>query len=208
MLYQMHGAAGTTPPRFCGLPHLHREDVEADLRGFCDAGTSSFYCADARRCHRPSAPRQACGIGCRLASHYPKKPQGRRCICCLGSVLSQEGKYEDAVPAYRKALGLNPKLPGIQLNLGIAQFKLGHLAQAITPLPALAADPKSAQAQALLGLSFYGARLGRLYRATGNAAATQREFCDSSQLHKKAKDDVLEKMSGAPPPFAAMNYEA
>jgi Tfp pilus assembly protein PilF len=44
-------------------------------------------------------------------------------------------------------------------------------------------------------------RLGRLYQATGNAAAAQREFATVHQLHKKAEDDVLEKMSGAPPPL-------
>jgi tetratricopeptide (TPR) repeat protein len=41
-------------------------------------------------------------------------------------VLSKEEKYTAAAQAHKKALALNPKLPGVQLNLGLAEFKQGH----------------------------------------------------------------------------------
>ena len=44
-------------------------------------------------------------------------------------------------------------------------------------------------------------QLGRLYQAMGNTAAAQQEFSRVRELHKKADDDLLEKMSGSPPPI-------
>ena len=58
-----------------------------------------------------------------------------------------------------KALTLNPKLPGVELNLGLAEFKQGHFPAAATALrAALLADASNAQARTLLGLSYYGER--------------------------------------------------
>ncbi len=69
----------------------------------------------------------------------------------LGVVLSREQKYSEAETAYKKALALDPTLPGIQLNLGLAEFKLGRFAAAIPPLKAaLAQDPSNSQARACL----------------------------------------------------------
>jgi tetratricopeptide (TPR) repeat protein len=44
-------------------------------------------------------------------------------------------------------------------------------------------------------------RLGRLYQAMGNASAANQEFAKVRELHKKTEDDLLEKMSGSPPPL-------
>src|SRR5580698_1536141 len=88
-----------------------------------------------------------------------QNPQDAVAYANLGFVLAHQNKYADAVPAYRKAAKLAPTMPGIQLNWGIAEFKLGHFEQAIEPLTAaVAADPGSGQARTLLGLSCYGAR--------------------------------------------------
>ena len=43
-------------------------------------------------------------------------------------------------------------------------------------------------------------RLGRLYQATGNPAAAQKEFAKLRELHQKADEDIASKMSGSPPP--------
>ena len=52
-----------------------------------------------------------------------------------------------------------PSFPGLQLNLGLAEFKQGHFSSAATALrSALKADPSSTQARTLLGMSYYGAR--------------------------------------------------
>jgi len=44
-------------------------------------------------------------------------------------------------------------------------------------------------------------RLGRVYQVMGNTAAANQEFAKVRELHKKADEDLLEKMSGAPPPL-------
>jgi tetratricopeptide (TPR) repeat protein len=42
-------------------------------------------------------------------------------------------------------------------------------------------------------------RLGRLYQATGNTAAAQKEFAKLRELRQKADEDIASKMSGSPP---------
>jgi len=37
-----------------------------------------------------------------------------------GLELARQGKYELAIPHYRAAIALDPQLPGIHLNLGLA----------------------------------------------------------------------------------------
>ncbi len=79
----------------------------------------------------------------------------------LGLLEARQEHYKESVPLYRKALTLNPQMPGLRLNLGLALFKSGELKQAIqifTPL--LKSEPESSpEAQrliALLGLAHYG----------------------------------------------------
>src|SRR5207245_4348240 len=88
----------------------------------------------------------------------PHGPESAAAWASLGLVLSRLQEYSEAASAYKKALSLNSKLPGVQLNLGLAEFKQGHFEAAIPPLhAALARDPDSAQGRTLLGLSYYGA---------------------------------------------------
>src|SRR6266566_1084908 len=47
-------------------------------------------------------------------------PKDAEAFASLGVLLSKEGKYKGAVAAYRKALAVNAKLRGTQLNLGLA----------------------------------------------------------------------------------------
>src|ERR1041385_7035276 len=53
-------------------------------------------------------------------------PKDAAALASLGLVFSKQEKYKDAVAAYRKAIALNPRLAGIQLNLGLAEFKGGN----------------------------------------------------------------------------------
>ncbi len=82
----------------------------------------------------------------------------------LGIVLSKELRYQDAVAAYRKALSLHPGDSQTEMNLGIAYFKMGRLAEAVKPLEAAKAQGNSTQLDILLGISLYGA--GRYHDAT------------------------------------------
>ena len=86
-----------------------------------------------------------------------------------GLELARQGKYELAIPHYRAAIALDPHLPGIYLNLGLAYFKLSKLREAASALEqAIKADPTSFQARVLLGMSYYGSR-----RFDAAAAATE-----------------------------------
>ena len=47
-----------------------------------------------------------------------------------GLGLAREGKHELAIPHYRAAIALDPHLPGIYLNLGLAYMKLNKFPEA------------------------------------------------------------------------------
>jgi tetratricopeptide (TPR) repeat protein len=74
-----------------------------------------------------------------------------------GAALAREGKYDLAIEHYQIALRLDPQLPGLQLNLGLAYFKSNRLAEAAAAFEAaVRADQSGFQARALLGMSYYG----------------------------------------------------
>ena len=47
-----------------------------------------------------------------------------------GTALAREGKYDLAIQHYKAALRLDPHLPGLYLNLGLAYFKSNQLPEA------------------------------------------------------------------------------
>jgi tetratricopeptide (TPR) repeat protein len=79
----------------------------------------------------------------------------------LGLLEARQEHYKEAVPFYRKALALNPAIPGLRLNLGLALFKGGELKQAILEFKPLLKNqpPSSPEAQRLtilIGMAHYG----------------------------------------------------
>jgi tetratricopeptide (TPR) repeat protein len=79
----------------------------------------------------------------------------------LGFLESQQSHYTDAVRFYRRAAALDPSMPGLQLNLGLALFKAGGLRQAARVFVPLyrRTPPDSPDAQRLrllLGMAYYG----------------------------------------------------
>lgn len=71
----------------------------------------------------------------------------------LGLVREEQGRHEEAVATFRKALLLNPKLRGANLFLGIAQYRLNKLDEAIPALrKETASYPKDANAWMWLGV--------------------------------------------------------
>jgi tetratricopeptide (TPR) repeat protein len=92
----------------------------------------------------------------------------------LGLALSRQQKYHEAIEAYRRAITIDPALPGLYLNLGLAYFKLGDFHEAVTALEKQNATSPSQQAQTLLAMSHFG--LGEYREAAGllkPAAAAQ-----------------------------------
>jgi tetratricopeptide (TPR) repeat protein len=78
----------------------------------------------------------------------------------LGLVEARQEHYKEAIPYYRKALLLDPRMSGIRLNLGLAYFKTGAMKEAIetfTPLlKSLPANsPDRLRVSTLIGLAHY-----------------------------------------------------
>jgi tetratricopeptide (TPR) repeat protein len=79
----------------------------------------------------------------------------------LGLLEARQEHYKEAVPLYRKALAMNPSVPGLRLNLGLALFKGGEPKEAIQEFSVLlkSAPPSSPEAQRmriLIGMAHYG----------------------------------------------------
>lgn len=93
-----------------------------------------------------------------LLKSHPSDPEP---YAHLGLLEARQERYKEAVALYRKALVLGPRLPSVELNMGLALFKDGDLKQAIAVFdPLLNREPTaSAQAQqitVLIGMAHYG----------------------------------------------------
>lgn len=89
-------------------------------------------------------------------------PSDAEAYAHLGLLQAREQHYNDAIPNYRKALALNPRMPGLRLNLGLAYFKSGELRLAVSTFePLLRAAPKGSpealRLTTLIGLADYAA---------------------------------------------------
>ena len=79
----------------------------------------------------------------------------------LGLLEARQEHYTQAIAFYRKALALNPSMPGLRLNMGLAAFKDGDYKQAIQIFaPLLKAEPADSPERyrltVLLGMAHYG----------------------------------------------------
>jgi tetratricopeptide (TPR) repeat protein len=89
------------------------------------------------------------------------QPANGEAYAHLGFLEARQEHYSQAVAFYRKALALNPAIPGLQLNLGLALFKGGELKEAIQTFQPLlkSSAPSSPEAQrltSLIGMAYYG----------------------------------------------------
>jgi len=72
--------------------------------------------------------------------------------------LMAAGKFEQAIPIYRKLLQAAPGNPGLQMDLGMALHMAGRDREAVPPLEAaLQQEPASFPANLFLGLAHLGA---------------------------------------------------
>jgi tetratricopeptide (TPR) repeat protein len=93
-----------------------------------------------------------------LSRSYPNNPEPYARMAVLEA---RQEHYSEAVPLYRKAIELNPDVPGLRLNLALALFKGGQLKEAVpefeTLLKAAPADsPEAQRLNILVGMSHYG----------------------------------------------------
>jgi tetratricopeptide (TPR) repeat protein len=89
-------------------------------------------------------------------------PANAEACAHLGFLESHQQHYSDAVRYYRRAAAINPSMPGLQMNMGLALFKAGDLKAAARVFEPLyhRAPPDSPDAQRLrllLGMAYYGA---------------------------------------------------
>ena len=63
-------------------------------------------------------------------------PHNAEAFAHLGLVESRQERYGEAIANYRHALELNPALPGLQMNLGLALFKSKDFKGSIKPFTA------------------------------------------------------------------------
>lgn len=88
-------------------------------------------------------------------------PADAEAFAHLGLLEAHQEHYAQAVPLYRKALALDPAMPGLQLDLGLSLFKSGALKEAIqTFTPLLKSEPPTSpevlRLVTLIGLAHYG----------------------------------------------------
>ncbi|MBW4037855.1 MAG: tetratricopeptide repeat protein [Acidobacteria bacterium] len=79
----------------------------------------------------------------------------------LGLLEARQGHYPQAIVLYRKAMALQPSLPGLRLNMGLAYFKDSQFEEAIRTLTPLLKSPSTSPAEMqrltfLMGMSHYG----------------------------------------------------
>lgn len=88
-------------------------------------------------------------------------PSSAEAYAHLGFLEARQEHYAEALPLYRKAFALDPKMPGLRLNLGLSLFKSGALKDAIHMfLPLLKQGTQSSsetqRLNILVGMSHYG----------------------------------------------------
>jgi tetratricopeptide (TPR) repeat protein len=88
-------------------------------------------------------------------------PSDAEAYAHLGLLEAQQQHYGAAVPFYRKALALNPAMPGVRLDLGLSLFKSGALKPAIDTLSPLLkgaapSSPDAVRLEILIGMAHYG----------------------------------------------------
>jgi len=93
-----------------------------------------------------------------LAKAYPTNAEP---FAHLGLLEARLEHYTEAVAAYRKAMALDPAMPRLRFNLGLAYFKAGAYKEALQQFQPLikTEQPDSDEAQRLailIGMSHYG----------------------------------------------------
>jgi len=94
-----------------------------------------------------------------LTSH----PTDAEACAHIGFLESQQQHYSEAVRYYRKAAAIDPAMPGLEMNLGLALFKAGDMSEAAHVFLSLyhrapAGAPERQRLALLLGMAYYGGR--------------------------------------------------
>jgi tetratricopeptide (TPR) repeat protein len=93
-----------------------------------------------------------------LATSEPRNPEP---LAHLGLLEARQEHYTEAVQFYLKAMALDPAIPGLRFNLGLAYFKAGQYKDALRQFtPLLKTQPhvsdEADRLTVLMGMSHYG----------------------------------------------------
>ncbi len=84
-------------------------------------------------------------------------PGDAEALAHLGLLEVREEHFESAIDDYRKAIAINPNLPGLQMNLGLALFKVAQFPEAIKSFSSeIRKHPGDLRLTILLGMAHYG----------------------------------------------------
>jgi tetratricopeptide (TPR) repeat protein len=89
---------------------------------------------------------------------HPSSPEP---FAHLGLLEARQEHYQEAISNYRKALAMDPSVPGLRLDLGLALFKSGDLKLALAEFKPLLAKqpvgtPENQRLSILIGMAHYG----------------------------------------------------
>jgi len=86
-------------------------------------------------------------------------PANAEALAHLGLLEARQQHYETAVDYYRRALAIQPDLPGLQMNLGLTLFKAAQFPFAIQSFSSeLKKHPGDLRLTTLLGMAHYGTK--------------------------------------------------
>ena len=84
-------------------------------------------------------------------------PRNAEALAHLGLLEARQERLENAIHFYRQAIALDPNLPGLQMNLGLALFKAAQFPSAIEMFSAeIKKQPGDQRLTILLGMAHYG----------------------------------------------------
>ncbi|HTS18874.1 MAG TPA: tetratricopeptide repeat protein [Verrucomicrobiae bacterium] len=121
-----------------------------------------------------------------------KCPNNARALYNLGVVLIQQGRLEDGLQQYERALKIKPDYAEVHYNMGAALAQAGRVAEAIQHYrQALRIRPDFADARSNLGIALAG--LGRLQEAIDEYEQALRTDPDHAEAHYNLALALMQK---------------
>lgn len=130
-------------------------------------------------------------------------PESAKALALLGLAYFRGGKFAEALPVYRRLVGLMPGDASHQLNLGLVLLKLGDATAAASALEkSRAIDPSAGRAVSYLGLAYArGGRFPEAYQAFLQAGQNDlaREIAENlTEQERLAIEGVVARGGGEP----------
>jgi tetratricopeptide (TPR) repeat protein len=131
-------------------------------------------------------------------------PESGKALALLGLAYFRAGKFAEALPVYRRLVGLMPGDASHHLNLGLVLLKLGDADAAAAALEkSRDVDPSQGRAVSYLGLAYArGGRFPEAYQAflTAGQQDLAREIADNLTEQERLAIEGVVQRAAAPTP--------